>query len=336
MIAKRHLLASILHHSGLLFGARAALGSRLLGVNYHRIHPDGERKAYPFDEGVFGPTASGFEEHIRWLARNFRILSERDLIERFATGQWPEERSAIITFDDGYRDQYTLAYPILRRLRVPAIFFIPTEIITSRRLGWWDVIAYLIKGSRRDLVTLDGRSFRLPAERKRAIRYFHGRMKLVPQARTADLIERLSVACDTPPPDAKTQDAELMTWAQVRECAESGMAIGSHGETHAVLATLDPLAQEAELRQSRAEIERHTGQPVYSLSYPVGNNAHFTRETQRIAERCGYLQAFSFGVGLNSQRGVDRFDIRRISGGGSNEQGLALFAAAATWPALFG
>lgn len=335
MISKRRLLASMLHHSGVLYGARRAFAPRLLGVNYHRIWADGAKQKTELDGGVYGPTASRFEAEVRWLAKNFRLLSEDELLERVTGGRWPVERAAIITFDDGYRDQYTLARPILKRLGAPAIFFVPAHLITSRRLGWWDLIAWLIKHSRRGSLTVDGGDFQLPRDREQAIRYYHGRLKLEPRTRTAGLIDRLSAACDTALPDAAAQDRELMTWDEVRACADDGISIGSHGNTHAVLATLNAAEQEVELRESRTEIERRIGQKVRSLSYPVGNYAHFTPETQAIAERCGYLQAFSFGAGLNPSRGLNRYDIRRISGG-SDEEAFSAFAAAATWPSLFG
>ena len=53
----------------------------------------------------------------------------------------------LITFDDGYRDNYTLAFPILRKHGVQAVFFLPTAFIGTGKLPWWDVIAYIIKHS---------------------------------------------------------------------------------------------------------------------------------------------------------------------------------------------
>src|SRR5439155_22062407 len=131
----------------------------------------------------------------------------------------------LITFDDGYLDNYTLAYPVLKRHAAPAIFFIPTRLIAEGQVGWWDAIAYLVK-----------KSTKYSAEdRGRVIGMFHEKMKREPASETAELVERLAEDCGEPLPDPELQASQLMSWDHIREISRE-MAIGAHGHTHRVLA----------------------------------------------------------------------------------------------------
>src|SRR5579875_3633958 len=133
-------LSEVLFHSKILDRVNLAPSGSLIIFNYHRIRPDGEFST-PFNDGVFGPTVTVLEQQIAWLAQYTNIVGESELLQALKSGKPLNGRCSMITFDDGYRDSYTLAFPILERYRTPAIFFIPTDAIGSRRLGWWDIIS---------------------------------------------------------------------------------------------------------------------------------------------------------------------------------------------------
>ena len=155
-------------------------------------------------------------------------------------------------------------------------------------------------------------------------------MKLEPAAKTRDLVARLSEACGVPLPDAQLQSSQLMSWDQIREISRS-MAIGSHGHTHTVLATLDTGAQKQELQISKSIVEREIGKSVMSIAYPVGGHEHFTHDTEAAAKHCGYSAAFSFATGTNTWRAMNRFAISRVSAPVS----MSLIVAKARIPAFF-
>src|SRR5260370_1733890 len=135
--APKAALAGMLYRCGLLDIVGVGVRGKLIVFNYHRIAPDARTFTTPFDEGVFGPPPSIFEQQVAWLKRNMRLLSERELIGIIDSGRHPSEPCALITFDDGYLDNYTLAYPILNRLGAPAVFFLPSHLIVSRTPGLW-------------------------------------------------------------------------------------------------------------------------------------------------------------------------------------------------------
>jgi peptidoglycan/xylan/chitin deacetylase (PgdA/CDA1 family) len=303
----------------------------LLVLNYHRIRPDGEFET-PFDEEVFGPSVSEFEAQLKWVAARFRILSESELIDIIASGSYPNEPAAMITFDDGYQDNYTRARPALKRNGVPAIFFVPTQLIEERKLGWWDHIAYLVKRSPRRSAHFQGRSLEL-ADRPAAIRELLGLMKLRPERETRDLVASLGPALDVEPPTKAEESAELMTWADLKACSEDGITIGSHSHSHRVLATLSIEEQQAELCMARELIASRLGLQVRSLAYPVGGPEHFTQDTMRLAADSGLEVGFSYGGRgcFNRWEAFQRFDIHRLA----LPNTAALTAATAALPEVF-
>src|ERR1041385_2743514 len=123
-MSKKSLLAHFLYHSGFLRGAASFRQKGIVVITYHRIRPDGGPPISDcLDENVFGPDQSNFERQVKWLKRNLTVLSEPELLEVIQNSR-VKEPCAVITFDDGYRDNYELAYPVLRAHGAPAIFFV--------------------------------------------------------------------------------------------------------------------------------------------------------------------------------------------------------------------
>jgi len=289
---------------------RASTPPRLIVFNYHRIRE--AHQATRFDPELYGPDQVQFSSQIEWIARRYDILSEDRLAAVVESGMKLTRHSAMITFDDGYRDNYELAYPILKAKRVPAVFFIPTGSIVERTLGPWDIIAWMVQGSTRKTITLRGHDFATTGEAGRtSIRDLISLWKLLPGNEVSTFLEELGTAADVRMPSRDEQDAELMTWDHLREVSRNAVAIGSHTHSHSVLAGLDLAAQKEELRVSKALLERNLGVEVRSLAYPVGLYEHFHVESKELARQCGYQFAFSFLTGFESARIADPYDIRR-------------------------
>lgn len=331
-MGKKEFLAKLLYHSGLIHAAGRLENSRLIILNYHRIRPAGAAVESSFDDGVFGPTQPEFERQIRWLKKNFDLITESELLELVGAPGTRRNRYAAITFDDGYRDNYDLAWPVLCSESAPAIFFICPGLIESRRLGWWDIIAYLVKKSRRATITVMGVTLPLGRRKLESIAQLHGWIKLRPRLETRNLLDELAVACDVAFPGREVQAAQLMTWQQVREVSDHGVAIGSHTHRHPVLATLSENEQREELETSKRELERRVNRPIRTLAYPVGGYCHFTAATMRIARECGYAGAFSFQTGGNIAGDIHPYNIRRLA---SSAQLDPLFACGALMPRIF-
>ena len=131
--------------SSLMWAAgRLARWTGLVGLNYLRI---GDGRQSPFDRGLWSATAEAFDEQLAWIKKNYDVVSPADLPAA------KSGRRVIITFDDGYRDNYTAAFPVLQRHGLPATFFVATGFIDEPRLPWWDEIAWMVRSSKRTGLT---------------------------------------------------------------------------------------------------------------------------------------------------------------------------------------
>src|SRR5438270_6415577 len=131
-ISKRDRLASFSAFVGATsLMERCPRRPSLIVLNYHRL---GDGTKCPYDSDVFSATADQFEQQVRYLKTKYRVASlaeAQDFIER-PSNQLPQ---VLITFDDGYLDNFELAFPILRKHGVPATFFLPTSFIGTDRLS---------------------------------------------------------------------------------------------------------------------------------------------------------------------------------------------------------
>ncbi len=318
MKGKKELLADILFNSRLVnLFKRLPMRNKLIVLNYHRIRPHDPGFTTEFDDGVYNLDADEFERQVKWLKYNTLVLSESDLMDCCQHGEFSHPQTSrpcvVITFDDGYRDNYTLAYPILRAYETPAILFVATHMIDSRQLSWWDVIAYLIKRCDKPFIMFNGRQFSLGPQKNEAISHFQQLMKQEPYEKTKYLASELSEICEVALPAPDIQDREILTWDQIQDMAAHNIAIGSHTHTHRVLTTISPSAQKEEMILSKLIIEKHIHRPVFSISYPVGESRYITAETAQFAASSGYLLGFTTNTGVNDWKGIRPYTVKRIA-----------------------
>lgn len=301
-------------------GAIRVLGSAarrpgLLTLAYHRVGVAAEQ---PFDDELFSATAEGFRAQVRYLRDHFDMVRVDDLLEATRSGHLSLKRpSALITFDDGYRDNCEVAMPILRELGVPAVFFVAAGYIDQPRLTWWDRVAYIVKRTDRSVLELDYPvaltiDLRTVA-RTQAIRHILRAYKRTAEIDQQRFFERLGEHAGVPVDDASLGRDLFMSWDQVRALSRAGMEVGAHTYSHPVLSRIPPQAQRLELSRAKERLEAETGTPVRLMAYPVGGPDAFGDVTKQLARETGYRLAFSYYGGFNRPGHSDLFDLRRTA-----------------------
>jgi peptidoglycan/xylan/chitin deacetylase (PgdA/CDA1 family) len=280
----------------------------LLVLNYHRI---GDPKNGEYDPALFSATAEQFNTQVRFLKNRYRLVSLDEALEVLTKGS--AEPSILVTFDDGYADNYHIAYPVLKSHATCGTFFLPTGFIGANRVPWWDAIAFMLRHSRRRIVTLaEPASISVDLAKFRpALRAVLRAYKLPSMRDPARFLSQLSEATGIDPPES-FQRPLFMSWEQAREMAAGGMDLGSHTHTHQILGKLTFEEQVAELAQSKEMIREKTGVAPVSVSYPVGKPGTFTADTFTALEATGYRAGFSFYGGINIPRHTSLCDIKRI------------------------
>lgn len=238
-------------------------------IVYHRVCPDPE---FRYTDSISPQT---FERHLRYLSRNHEILSLPDLVDYVQSGESPQARAAAITFDDGYRDNYLYAYPILKRFRAPATFFLATGYIGGGRPFWWDQVSYVIKHTftiRLDLGTLG--SYWLQSEENRSLvsRMIIERLKTMPDHERNVEIERLCALCEAEV-SSRVGEELVLSWKDVEEMDRHGMLFGAHSVNHGILTRMRLDLAKNEIVESKRQLENRLGKAVTCFAYPNGEHS---------------------------------------------------------------
>lgn len=286
-------LASILHGSGITPMVLHLGRRRPLVLRYHRVYPDG---AKPFYE--LGISRSLFEAQLDYLARRHNVVGLDQLLAGLSEQARLPDRAVAITFDDGYRDNFSEAFPALRRRQMPATLFVSAGNLDRREPFWWDRLASAVESARSvfevdvgagtERFELDG-----PVSRRRAFDRIREGLKLMPHSRARAVLEALETQCDPGVREAALESGELLRWDEVVEMSRGGIEIGSHALDHPVLSRLPSEEMTRQVVESRRTIEARIGRPVRFFSYPNGKREDVTPEVERTVRAAGYLGAVS-------------------------------------------
>jgi len=312
VIAKRDMAATLIEATGLRSVLlRLKTWSGILTLNYHRI---GDASASPFDPELFSATAEDFDGQIRFLKAWCEIIVPEDLEE---ARRRRRGRFALITFDDGYIDNFTDALPILKAHGTRATFFLASGLLDQPRLPWWDEIAWMARVS--DPVTIpSGRWFSGPVALDPAVpdaglwRLADTYRRLPPASRDTylDFVGAATGRGRCGPEPAR---GLWMTWDMVRQLRAAGMTLGGHTHQHVLLSELSSERQRDELETCLRRIEEEVGVRPDSVSYPYGSRGSFDRTTRTCLEQLGVRHAFSYYGGVGRFDDWHPYDIPRIA-----------------------
>ncbi len=323
----KSLAAKAIHGSGAFLLLRKMhrrrFGPGIRILFYHRVAAE----AGPPDlRGRRPITAREFERHLQHLTRHYRVISLEEAAKALQSGAPLPENAVVITFDDGYRDNYTVALPLLEKYGVPATVFVVTSAIDGKPF-WFDEIqrwfgqthaATLLFRETGEEFSLTGRD-----ARRKALERVISTLKALPGARLpavlADLRSDLRVGEETAPVERET-----LTWDEVRAMASSNrIAIGAHTVTHPILPNLAPEEIAREIRDSVETISRELNQPVRFFAYPNGDCNMGARQAVRETN----LVACSTGGGGFNPPGSDLTGLSRLGADGLSFHRFAIYLA---------
>ena len=282
--------------------------------NYHRI---GDPDQTDYDPNVFSCNADALDQHIGFFKEQFELVDLDELVGLSKSGKTIDRRYALITFDDGYLDNYELALPVLERHAAPATFFVVHEFVEKESLAWWDEIAWLVKQSSLDEVQARGWQDPVKIDRNDyagSIRRVLAEFKQDESQSIEQRLSELRVLFGALNPPSASQSSLFMGWEELGDLAARGMSIGSHGMTHRILAQLSDEDQWFEVSRSRLELSEALGCTVSAIAYPVGSEQSSDSVTEQAVLKAGYELGFSFVKGYNpSLTQPANLRLRRIS-----------------------
>ena len=306
---------------------------------YHRVLPVITPATFDFDLELVSTTAACFRQQMELIRRRFHLLTLDEFVAAMDAGRQVPVDSVVVTFDDGYDDNYRVAFPILRELGIPATFFVSTGHIDSGVPFAYDWLVHMLLRTPAQLLTLPELDLALTippdrAGRREVANVVLRRMKSHDDDVQQAVLDSLEREWHMPRQPGTASDCRPMSWDQLREMSAAGMQIGSHGVHHRMLAKLPTPLMEMELAQSKASIERELGVPATVLSYPVGGDRAFDGRVIAATRAAGYQAACSYISGTNSGSPLNRFALHRLPV--ERTMGIGWFAAMLTLPKLMG
>lgn len=310
--SKRDLFARTLDVTGCGRALRAVgAWDGILILNYHRV---GDSRHSLFDRNLWSATDQDFDQQMGMIAKQFDVIGlpdfERALRER-------RGRYVMVTFDDGYCDNYTNAFPILKRHGVPATFFLTTGFLDSQQVPWWDEIAWMVRTTARPSLEAN-RWVTAPLEfdepnREVAIRRLLNVYKGLPDEVTDSYLSFLATTLQTGRCQKDAADGMWMTWDMIREMQSNGMTFGGHTVTHPVLANQSSAQQDWEVGECKRRLVEELGESIEAFSYPVGGRSSFNAFTRAALAKHGFRWGFSYIGGRYEYGSTDPFAINRAA-----------------------
>jgi len=284
--------------------ARTVRQAGVTVLMYHRIVDD--------NSAFEGVRVDAFREQMRWIGQNCTVLRPEDLDSALSWSR-RERPPVLVTFDDGYRDYYDNALPILRELNIPAIVFLPTSFMGSDELLWTDLVTWAVRASHAKVVVLpwisgDGFVLSEPTGRNELVIAAKRFLKVMPDVVRKERLDELLAALQM---TGKKHDTgrQMMTWDEVRAATDITW-FGGHSHTHPILSQLDDKHLEDEIRNCRDAITRALGKPPRYFAYPNGREQDFDQRSRDLLRRYGFEKAFATIEGIN-RVDVDLYAIRR-------------------------
>lgn len=298
-----------------LKAVRRLRGRDLRVLAYHRIREIGPD--FSFDPELVSASPEAFRRQMLHLRERFHPVTCRDVAMALDGGARLPRDAVLVTFDDGYDDNHSAAFPILRELGVPATFFVATAHIDSGLPYAYDWLAHLLLTMQGDRARLPALSVDLPLPPARASRHalvdiVLDRLKYLDDAGQQAVITALEHDCGLARGSGHP-DCRPMTWNQLREMHGAGMEIGGHSAHHRMLAKLPVDVMRAEVAECQARLTAELGAPAIAISYPVGGPDSFDGQVITAAAAEGFRVGFSYIGGVDVPRASNRYCLKRMS-----------------------
>lgn len=296
------------HFLSLLERRQGEQADLLRVLTYHRVE-NLARTAGVYPRIMVTPR--DFEQQMRYVAAAYNVIGMPDLLRFYVDGEPLPPRSLLITFDDAYVDFAENAWPILRRLGLPATLFVPTAFPDHpERVFWWDRLYHALALADSDQAVSSplGRfSLKTPAQREQAFSHLRDHVKTLPHAEAMQWVEQVCQSLGTPPPPAA-----VLGWDALRRLVREGVTLGAHTRNHPLMTRVAPGVMRQEALDSLHDLERETGTALPIFAYPSGGaNA----EVVQVLRQAGFVLAFLTGHGINDLKTADRLQLRRINVG---------------------
>lgn len=311
------MIARTLYITGFLNLYKSTLlRNKVIVLMYHRVLTANESQQSCSHPGII-VDRDLFDKQIEFISNNFNPITIKQFCDWINKKISLPKNSCLITFDDGWSDNYTNAYPILEKYKVPAVIFIATNYIGSGDIFWQEKItSFLIglSGSTRNhipfLQEIGLENYPADSTEKLYIRKYVTELKDESQEKIDAVLEKITSYSQNNHTGVSNSSIDnFMDWNQVSELSCNGISIGSHTCSHTMLTKLSTTEVVDEATESRDILQQKLDVEISSIAYPNGN---FNTSVVESVRDAGYEIAFTTREGYITQSD-DRFRLKRIN-----------------------
>ena len=231
------------------------------------------------------------KEHFEWqlqtIKKNYVPMSLIDLAELNENKKPIPKNVVVITIDDGYKNVFDYAFPLLKKYQVPATFFVTTNFIAQTDWLWPDKVKYLLGNTQTQETHIEFNGTKTELNFG-AINHLCLNLENDKKLKFIEhLANRLTIALPVGPPD----EFASCTWQQLEEMQSNGIEIGSHTLSHPSLGQVSHEQANLEIEHSLAVINTHLGTIPRTFCYPNGQPNDYNSNVIQMVDAAGYKAA---------------------------------------------
>jgi len=260
-----------------------------------------------------------FEQQLCFLNAHCTVISMQELVLGLSYGRKWQPGTVVVTIDDGYRDVYEIAFPLIQRYQVPFTIFITSGFAEGRLWHWPDKLHYMLSmiERRTNTVRLNGVAVELGGpgglSGRAAWHLVADYCFKLSEEDCQEFVREMSSQLRIPVPDAPPERYASVSWDEIRRMCHAGIQIGAHSVTHARLAPLPTERIRYELVESKRMIESRIDRECSSFAYPYGGPEDQTEIAHALVREAGYSAGCV--AYFDAKLLEDRFALRRFGVG---------------------
>jgi peptidoglycan/xylan/chitin deacetylase (PgdA/CDA1 family) len=259
-----------------------------------------------------------FEKQVRHVKKCYKIITMDELADRLALNKKNESPCVAITIDDGYLNSYKLAYPVLKRLNLPATIYLAAAFIGTTNSTWVDELMDIFLLSKNKFISFQkvfGEEVMDLSNQKGKIetfRRFFKRMLYVEHEKKESLLQELAKILGVEEESRNQSERKMLNWDEVVEMSRDNISFGAHTMIHPTLSKMETAEAKREILESKNDIETKLGGKAKHFAIPNGKLADFSEELKQYCKEIGFVTVASTEPGVVCS-GSDPYFLNRIS-----------------------
>ena len=255
----------------------------------HRVYPTEKGKLSVNENMKISPEfLENFIIDLQFKGYNFITL---DRLHEILQNQEKVNKQVLLTFDDGYKDNYDLAYPILKKYNIPFAVFLTTSFPEKEAVLWWYIIEDLIMNNEAILLS-DDTKYNCKTYKQKVDTFMSIRKKIMLISPDSFLKDLESLLSDYKIDWISKCNELVMTWSQIQELSKDRLVtIASHTRNHYPLNRLNESMVLSEIKDANTLIESKIGEPVNHFAYPFGTRLEINQREIEIVKSINFKTA---------------------------------------------